>query len=111
MIIICFNLGVVCDQEELWMETAVDDPATEEEARQGGLTPISIDPRLYHDIQVQLSRLIGKADQLIGNVTTNLAESWMHVRTKFDGGESGKQKPKWIMGTSLHGSWVAAKHG
>ena len=50
MIIICFNLGVVCDQEELWMETVADDPATEEEACQSGLTPISIDPRLYHDI-------------------------------------------------------------
>ncbi len=35
----------------------------------------TIDPRLYHDIQVQLNRLIGKAEQLIGNVTTYLAES------------------------------------
>ncbi len=34
-----------------------------------------------------LSRLVAKAEQLIDNVTTNLAESWMHVRTKFDGGK------------------------
>ncbi len=36
---------------------------------------------MYHDIQVILSRLIAKAEQLIDNVTTNLAESWIHVHT------------------------------
>ncbi len=30
---------------------------------------------------------INKAEQLIGNHTSNLAESWMWVRTKFDGGK------------------------
>ena len=59
----------------------------QKKARRGGLTPTDIDQRLYHDIQVELSRLIGKADQLIGNVTTNLAESRMHIRMKFDGGK------------------------
>ena len=51
-----------------------EDRTTELEARQGGLTPTEMDPRLYHDIQVQLSRLVSKAAQLIGNKTTNLAE-------------------------------------
>ena len=46
----------------------------------------------HHDIQVLL---ICKADQL--NVTTNLAESWMHVRTKFDGGK--------VINQSQSGSW------
>ncbi len=32
-----------------------------------------------------MSRLAVKAEQLIDNVTTNLAESWMHVLTKYDG--------------------------
>ncbi len=50
-------------------------------------TSTNTDPKLYHDIQVLLSRLIGKAEQLIGNVTTHLAESWMHIRTKFDWGK------------------------
>ncbi len=82
-----FYLGIVADQEQLWAETLADDTATEEDVQRGGLTLTNIDPRLYHDIQVQLSRLIGKAEQLIGNVTTNLAESWTHIRTKFDGGK------------------------
>ena len=47
----------------------------------------TIQPRIYHDIDIQvtLSRLVAKAEQLVENVTTNLAESWMHVRAKFDG--------------------------
>lgn len=80
-------VGMVSDQERLWEETLEDDAAMELDMRQGGLTPIDINSRLYHDIQVALSRLIGKASQLIGNVTTNMAESWMHIRTKFDGGK------------------------
>lgn len=41
-----------------------------------------------HDIQVLLvSRLVGKAHQLIKNFTTNLAENWMQIRCKFDGGK------------------------
>ena len=39
------------------------------------------------DIQIAISRLVGKASQLLGNFTTNLAESWMHMRMKFDGGK------------------------
>ena len=34
-----------------------------------------------------LSRLVAKASQLLGIKTTYLAECWMHVRTKFDGGK------------------------
>ncbi len=82
-----FHSDIVTDQEQLWVETLAEDPATEEDVQWGGRTPTNIDPKLYHDIQVQLSRLIGKAEQLIGNVTTNLAESWTHIRTKFDGGK------------------------
>ena len=43
--------------------------------------------KLHHDIQSVLSRLVGKANQLICNVTTNIAESWMHIRSKFDTGK------------------------
>ena len=45
------------------METVEGNPAIELEARQGGLTPTNINPTLLYDIQVQLSRLIGKAKQ------------------------------------------------
>ena len=46
-----------------------------------------LDPKIMTDIQIAISRLVGKASQLLGNFTTNLAESWMHMRMKFDGGK------------------------
>ncbi len=85
--LIFFFPDVVDDQEVLWTETVDDDPSTEADARQGEPTPVEINPRLLHDIQVALSRLIGKARQLVTNETTNLAESWMHIRMKLDGGK------------------------
>ena len=47
----------------------------------------SIDKKMLIDIQKAVSRLVAKAGQLINNFTTNLAECWMHMRTKFDGGK------------------------
>ena len=38
------------------------------------------------DIFFYLNRLSEKSDRLIGHFTSNLAESWMHMRCKFDGG-------------------------
>ena len=48
--------------------------------------PSQIDPHLYHDVQAASTSLVGKAEQLLGNCMMNLAECWMHIRTKFDGG-------------------------
>ena len=96
-VIIYHYTGIANEQAVLWQETLDEDPTVELEARQGGLTPTNIDPRLYHDIQVLVSRLVSKASQLIGNETTNLAESWMHIRSKFDGGK--------VINRSQSGSW------
>ncbi len=52
---------------------------------------------MYHDIQSVLTRLVRKAGQLIGNETTNIAESWMHIRSKYDGGK--------VINRSQSGSW------
>ena len=85
-------------QERLWSETIVDDDQTMNDAHQGGSVPIEIDnPKLFHDIQTALSRLVSKAGQLIDNATTNVAESWMHVRSKYDGGK--------VINRSQSGSW------
>ena len=67
------------------------------DAHRGGSVPIEIDPKLFHDIQTALSRLVSKAGQLIDNATTNVAESWMHVRSKYDGGK--------VINRSQSGSW------
>ena len=80
-----------------WSETLADDPAIERGARQGGLILTEIDNKMYRDIQIPLGRLVAKATQLIGNETTNLAECWMHIRAKFDGGK--------VINRSQSGSW------
>ena len=68
------------------------------DARRGGIsTSMSIDPKMMTDIQIAVSRLIGKASQLLGNFTTNLAETWMYMRMKFDGGK--------VINRSLSGSF------
>ncbi len=63
----------------------------------GGQVGIDVNPALYHDIQVILSRLVAKTNQLIDNVTTNFAESWMHIRAKFDRGK--------VINRCQSGSW------
>ena len=85
------------DQERQWRETVADTPAIESEARRVGLTPTQVAPKLLHDISVALSRLVAKTKQLIGNHTTNLAECWMHIRSKFDRGK--------VVNRSQSGSW------
>ena len=56
-----------------------------------------------HDIQVLVSRLVSKAGQLIHNLTTNLAENWMHIRCKFDGGK--------VVNRIQSGSWESRCYG
>ena len=89
--------GTVCNQERLWRETLEDNLATERDSQRGGQTRTECNPKMMHDIQVLLSRLVAKAPQLLGNVTTNLAECWMHIRAKFDGGK--------VINRSQSGSW------
>ena len=66
-------------------------------------TPTAQEEAIICDVQRILGKLVGKASQLlgicccktiqwfiqyfIGNCTTNLAECWMHIRTKSDGGK------------------------
>ncbi|XP_052063676.1 uncharacterized protein LOC127703187 [Mytilus californianus] len=42
---------------------------------------------MRRDLALLLNNVARKARSLIGNFTTNLAECWMHMRTKFDGGK------------------------
>ena len=91
------------DQERLWHETIRDDSVTETEARTGGNAVQELNPQMMHEIQVAISRLVSKAHQLIHNFTTNLAENWMHVRCKFDGGK--------VVNRSQSGSWEHRCYG
>ena len=89
------------DQEQLWRETTEDDLISETNVLRGGQVATDINPTLYHDIQVILSRVVAKASQLVDIVTTNL---WMHIRAKYDGGK--------VINRLQSGSWdrpVASK--
>ena len=96
-VFIIIDTGTIQDQQLLWEETTADNPAIEDEVRQGAHQPTELSQKLLHDIQVIISRLVAKVPQLIGNFTTNLAEAWMHMRCKFDGGK--------VINRSQSGSW------
>jgi hypothetical protein len=51
-----------------------------------------LDRDLLADVAFLLNRLESKASRLIGNNTTNLAESWMSVGCKFNGGKLFKYR-------------------
>ena len=94
------------NQEILWRETMDDSSNVEDDARTGENSPIEVDNKLLFDIQKCVSRVVAKAPQLIGNHTTNLAETWMNVRCKCDGGkfvnrsQSGSWEYAWGLGYS-----------
>lgn len=84
-------------QHTLWQETLDDRAHTEQDARRGNKEQVKLNEKMMHDIQMLVARLVEKAPQLMGNFTTNLAESWMHIRSKFDGGK--------VINRSQSGSW------
>ena len=92
----CYT-GVVNDQCTMWVDTMDEDAAVLEDASNGAKHPVPVSDELLHDIQVCVSSLVAKAPQLIGNFTTNLAEGWMNIRCKFDGGK--------VINRSQSGSW------
>lgn len=82
----------------MWEETLTDSSATDmQEDMQEDQTPTEFSSELMHDIQLAVGRLASKADRLIRNFTTNLAENWMQIRCKFDGGK--------VVNRSQSGSW------
>ena len=58
---------------------------------------------IIRDVSDYLNRLAQKSERLIGNFTTNLAEDWMSIRMKFDGGK--------IINRCNRGSWHARCFG
>ena len=61
---------------------------SQEEARNGSnLSIIVLRKNMLLDINILLNRVACKSERLRGNNTTNLTESWMHIRSKFDEGK------------------------
>ncbi|XP_069134324.1 uncharacterized protein [Argopecten irradians] len=74
-------------QSKLWSEGSSIE--AQEESRLD--TAVTMDPLrsdILKDVALILDRVACKSARLIGNNTTNLAECWMHIRTKFDGGKN-----------------------
>jgi hypothetical protein len=58
---------------------------------------------ILEDVTVILEGVAAKSDRLVGNLTTNLPETWMHIRTKFDGGK--------LYNICSRGSWHGRCYG
>ena len=89
------SADTILDQGRIWQETLADDEATENDPATAnlqnqvgpGVPATEVNPQLMFDVQVLVSRLVSKADRLIKNFNTNIAENWMQIRCKFDGGK------------------------
>ena len=81
------------DQVKFWNEGA---SIKEQEDSRNASNYSCSNPKIMKDVSIILSRVAAKSDRLLGNYTANLAESWMHMRTKFDGGK--------VFNHCLHGS-------
>ena len=92
---IIYTTGISENQELLWKDLVNE--CIQYDAQTGGTIPAEINSKLLYDIKKLVSRVAAKAPQLIGNFTTNLAEGWMNVRCKFDGGK--------FVNRSQSGSW------
>ena len=80
---------VIYDQCTYWQHT-LNNPDDEEllAIQKGGAKPgKQVNESLLKDVYFILNRTAEKSNRLVGNFTSNLAESWMHIRCKFDGGK------------------------
>ena len=89
---------LISEQCSLWSDgTSIEEQ--ENSRTSSGLTnkDLSMCSTMLSDIVLILNRLADKSSRLLGNTTTNLAECWMHIRSKFGGGK--------IFNLCNRGSW------
>ena len=85
---------------EFWNEgMSIQD---EENSRQK-LPPVPLNNELMIELNIIMNRYVAKASRLLGNFTSNLAECWMAIRAKFDGGKQINRVQK--------GAWNARSMG
>ncbi|VDI47752.1 Hypothetical predicted protein [Mytilus galloprovincialis] len=93
---------IINDQIDFWTEGS--SISCQEEARGGTcIDYTNVEQHIIRDVTIIINRIAEKSDRLLGNSTTNLAESWMHIRTKFDGGK--------VYNICNRGSWHARCYG
>ncbi len=87
---------ILGDQAQFWKEGMGDEDLLK--ARGECLDEkMEIDSKMYVAIYQIVLRYANKAESLLDNETTILAEMWMNIRSKFDGGKqiNGVQKSSW----------------
>ncbi|XP_062575148.1 uncharacterized protein LOC134237079 isoform X2 [Saccostrea cucullata] len=78
-------MNIFDEQVQFWEDgTSAEDM---EKSRYGSFDFQNVEQFIIQDVSLLLRRIAEKAERLIGNATTNIAESWMHIRSKFDGGK------------------------
>ncbi|KAJ8305334.1 hypothetical protein KUTeg_015879 [Tegillarca granosa] len=77
--------NVMRSEADIWMETTCME--AEEESRGDTNYYCDLDSMMLRNISMLMDKIARKSTRLIGNHTTNLAESWMAIRAKFDGGK------------------------
>jgi hypothetical protein len=80
------DIDILLQQQKFWTEGS---SITEQEESRSDLFMKDTDltSEIIKDVQKILNRVSEKSNRLIGNYTSNLCESWMHIRSKFDGGK------------------------
>ena len=93
---------LIDEQNDFWKEgTSI---SSQEEARNGTTIDYhNVEQHIIKDVLLLLCKIAEKSVRLINNSTTNLAECWMHIRTKFDGGK--------VHNLCNRGSWHARCYG
>ncbi|CAC5370712.1 unnamed protein product [Mytilus coruscus] len=79
---------IFLQQSEMWTQVTSSSFQAQEQSRGAYmLCESDLQSGMRQDLGLLLNNVARKARSLIGNFTTNLAECWMHMRTKFDGGK------------------------
>ena len=76
---------ILDEQVRFWTEGMSTDE--QDEVRNTSGTGSAVDSDIRKEVCFLLNRLASKADKLIYDFTTNIAEAWMSIRSKFDGGK------------------------
>ena len=96
------SIDPMSENAAMWTEgTAEHD--MEESRGPSPLGRIDVGSEVLKDVNKLLERLSSNASRLIENTTTNMAECWMSIRSKFDGGK--------IINRCFRGSWHARCFG
>jgi len=93
---------ILKDQSEFWKLPSQSEMEDSRQAEKNEI-PKEILAEIVKDVAIILNRVADRAERLIGNFTTNLAESWMSLRTKFDGGK--------VTNRCSRGSWNTRCYG